>query len=363
MVGTPSGQLWRNLPVFLTGHTGFKGGWLATWLHALGARVHGYSLDPLPGPGFFGAARVTEALASHVIGDLRDLGDLRSAIRAAAPEVVFHLAAQPLVREGYADPLTTIGSNVTGTVHLLEAIRDIPSVRAVVVVTTDKVYENREWDFPYREADPLGGHDPYSASKAAAEILTASYRASFFGTATGHPVRIATARAGNVIGGGDWAADRLVPDCLKALENNRPIQLRFPGSTRPWQHVLEPLGGYLALAEALLSSTGDCFTTSWNFGPDPSGNAPVQEVAIRLAALHHKGPGIVHLSSDTPPHEAGLLALDSSRARRHLRWTPRWSLDEALRKTVEWQNAWREGKDMVETTRGQIRAYQEASVS
>lgn len=360
MVNSPCAQIWQGRPVFLTGHTGFKGGWLSTWLHTLGADVHGYSLAPLPGPGLFDAAGVASTLGSHTIGDLRDLPALKAALQAAAPEVVFHLAAQPLVREGYSDPLTTIGSNVVGTVNLLEAVREVPSVRCVVVVTTDKVYENREWDFPYREVDPLGGHDPYSASKAAAEILTASYRASFFGGPGRHPALVATARAGNVIGGGDWAADRLVPDCLKALAEDRPIELRFPGSTRPWQHVLEPVGGYITLAEALLSPTGASFANAWNFGPDPSGNAPVQEIALKLAALYGKSHEAVKISQEHAPHEAGLLALDSSRARRKLGWTPRWNLDEALRKTVEWQNAWLAGEDMGAITREQIQVYQES---
>ncbi len=353
----PDPSFWQGLPVFLTGHTGFKGGWLSVWLHALGAEVHGYSLPPLDTPNLFGSANIPQTLASHQLGDIRDLPALTEALQTASPQIVFHLAAQPLVRESYKDPLGTLTTNVTGTANLLEAVRRTPSVRAVVVVTTDKVYENREWAHPYREIDPLGGRDPYSASKAAAEIVTASWRDSFFSGPSGHPARVATARAGNVIGGGDWAPGRLVPDCLKAFSEGRSVELRFPGSTRPWQHVLEPLSGYLALATALLRPDGDRFAAAWNFGPDVSGNATVLEVARRIASHFPSGASVTCAPSASAPHEAGLLALDSSRARKELAWQPRWPLDEALRKTVEWHHAWTAGRDMLDITRSQIGSY------
>jgi CDP-glucose 4,6-dehydratase len=347
--------MWTDTPVFLTGHTGFKGGWLALWLHALGARVHGYALDPTTAPNLFNAACVADVLASDTRADLADLNALQTALAAAQPRVVFHLAAQPLVRASYADPLGTLATNVMGTAHVLEAVRSVPSVRAVVVVTTDKVYDNPETATPFVETDPLGGHDPYSASKGAAEIVAASYRASFFQRADA--AQIATARAGNVIGGGDWAADRLVPDCLRAFAAAQPVALRFPGAVRPWQHVLEPLGGYLRLAQALLRGPGAA--CAWNFGPDARGEANVAEVAQRLAALWGQGAR-VELPTDTAgehPHEAGQLRLDIRRAQTALGWQPRWSLDQALAHTVDWQRAWLAGQDMAAVCRAQIAAY------
>ena len=345
--------MWTNTPVFLTGHTGFKGSWLALWLHALGAQVHGYALDPNTTPSLFDVARVADVLASDTRGDLADRAALQAALAAAQPTVVFHLAAQPLVRASYADPLGTFATNVMGTAHLLEAVRSVPSVRAVVVVTTDKVYDNREWVYPYRESDALGGHDPYSASKGAAEIVAASYRASFFHTPTSP--RIATARAGNVIGGGDWAADRLLPDCLAAFADNHPVQLRYPGAVRPWQHVLEPLSGYLGLAKALLHAPAAA--TAWNFGPDARGDATVGQVAQRLAALWGQGACVNIPGGGNHPHEAGQLRLDITRARAELGWQPRWSLDDALVHTVAWHRAWLAGHDMAAASRAQIASY------
>ncbi|WP_394791820.1 CDP-glucose 4,6-dehydratase [Rhodoferax sp.] len=346
--------VWTDTPVFLTGHTGFKGGWLSLCLQALGAKVHGYALDPITTPNLFEVARVADTLASDTRADLADLVALQAAMTAAQPTVVFHLAAQPLVRASYADPLSTFATNVMGTAHLLEAVRAVPSVRAVVVVTTDKVYDNREWIYPYRESDALGGHDPYSASKGAAEIVTASYRASFFHVAGA--AQIATARAGNVIGGGDWAADRLVPDCLQAFADQRPVQLRYPGAVRPWQHVLEPVGAYIQLAQALLDTAPQA-ASGWNFGPDARGDATVGEVAQRLAALWGQGARVEIPEGGAHPHEAGQLRLDISRARAELGWQPRWSLDEALQHTVAWQRAWLAGEDMAAVSRAQIAAY------
>ena len=349
--------LWQGCSVLVTGHTGFKGGWLALWLHQLGATVHGFALNPPTNPSLFEVARVRSTLASDARADLADLAQLKSAFNCAQPGVVFHLAAQPLVRESYRDPLGTLASNVMGTAHVLEAARITDSVRAVVVVTTDKVYENREWAYPYREVDPLGGHDPYSASKAAAEIVAASFRASFFSGDTGPRARIATARAGNVIGGGDWAIDRLIPDCLRAFANDESVHLRFPNSVRPWQHVLDPLSGYLQLAERLLGPEGEKSAVAWNFGPGERGDATVCEVAEATARLWGEGARVEHAPSSADPHEAGLLRLDITRARTDLGWMPRWSLQQALEQTVSWHRAWKRGADMVAVSLEQIRAY------
>jgi CDP-glucose 4,6-dehydratase len=357
MVMTVPQQLWRDTPVFLTGHTGFKGSWLALWLHALGARVHGYALNPPTSPNLYEAAKVSTAMASDVRSDLADLAALKSALAAARPRVVFHLAAQSLVRASYADPVATFGTNIMGTAHVLEAIRGVDSVEAVVIVTTDKVYDNIESMRPYRETDPLGGHDPYSASKGAAEIVAASYRASFFACTGGHPARIATARAGNVIGGGDWAADRLVPDCLKAFAAGSAVSLRYPGAVRPWQHVLEPLSGYLRLAQMLLDTDGARFAGAWNFGPDASGDATVGEVAEAVAGLWGDAARVDVPHGGQHPHEAGLLRLDITRARNELGWQPRWTLQNALHNTVSWHKAWLLGNDMAAFTLSQIEEY------
>ena len=351
---------WQDQSVFLTGHTGFKGSWLSLWLHSLGARVHGYALDPPTEPSIFEAADVAEVLASDVRADLADLDALTAAMQAARPGVVFHLAAQPLVRASYSDPIGTFATNVLGTAHLLQAVRSSPSVKAVVIVTTDKVYQNREWVHPYREEDRLGGHDPYSASKAAAEIVTASMRAGFF---EGTGVRIATARAGNVIGGGDWAADRLVPDCLRAFAAGTPVSLRFPDAVRPWQHVLEPLAGYLALASALPGESGRPLAKAWNFGPDTADNASVGTVARKLAGLWGGGATVVCEPDAGNPHEAGLLTLDNSAARNLLAWQPRWPLDLALDMTHAWHRAWLDGGDMRAFSLAQIARYQKSPVS
>lgn len=324
----PSQVAWAGRPVFLTGHTGFKGAWLAVWLQRLGARVTGLSLAA--DPGSLGAALGIEGRVPSILADIRDAARLRDAMAEAAPEVVFHLAAQALVRRSYADPLETFQTNVLGTAHLLEAVRATPSVRAVVVVTTDKCYENREWTWPYRETDALGGHDPYSASKAGAELVTASWRRSFLAA---QGVAVASVRAGNVVGGGDWSADRLVPDCIRAFAEGQPVRIRNPAATRPWQHVLDPLCGYLILAERLLD--GADVAQAWNFGPGVDDVRPVTDVVRLLAEAW--GPGGAWITDPGDhPHEAGLLAVDASMARTRLGWRPRLPLRAALRQTAHW---------------------------
>ena len=331
-------NFWRGRRVFVTGHTGFKGSWLSLWLSHLGAQVHGYALDPITSPSLYQALDLQ--LAGDTRADLSDLKALRQAVQRADPEIVLHLAAQPLVRESYKDPLGTFATNVLGTAHLLESLRGLGSLQAVVVITTDKVYHNEEWPYPYRESDRLGGKDPYSASKAAAEIVTASYRASFLKE---QGVKVASARAGNVIGGGDWSADRLVPDCLRAFERSQPVELRYPGAVRPWQHVLEPLSGYLLLAEKLL--VGEGLECGWNFGPKgDEGHAEVGEVAQILSQLWGAGARVELSSLENHPKEAGLLRLDISQAQARLDWRPRWSLREALELTVSWQKGFLAGQ-------------------
>ncbi|WP_043692813.1 CDP-glucose 4,6-dehydratase [Luteibacter sp. 9133] len=349
---------WRNRSVFVTGHTGFKGGWLSLLLDRLGARVHGYALDPDPSPSMFDVANVARSLVSDIRADLADLASLRNAVSDARPEVLIHLAAQPLVRQSYLAPLETFATNVMGTAHVLEVARDVPSVRAVVIVTTDKVYANNGMGARFIETDALGGDDPYSASKAAAELVSASYRRSFFSGA--ESARVASARAGNVIGGGDWATDRLVPDCMRAFAHGLPVHLRYPSASRPWQHVLEPLSGYLQLAGHLLGNDGKAFAHGWNFGPGVTDQATVGDVAQRMARLW-SGDARVVLDTQMHPHEAGSLALDSSAAAADLGWHPRWSLDEALGATVAWQRQWLAGADMHAFTQRQIADYLEGS--
>lgn len=351
-----SANPWSGADVLVTGHTGFKGGWLSLWLSELGARVHGLALDPTADALFFDVADVGPRLASDRRGDVRDLGVVVDAVQSARPKVVFHLAAQPLVRESYQDPVGAFAVNVMGAVHLIEAVRRTPSVEAVVIVASDKVYENREWEHPYRETDRLGGRDPYSASKGACEIAVASLRASFFGPGD-HPARVASVRAGNVIGGGDFSADRLVPDCMRAFARGEPVRLRFPNAVRPWQHVLEPLRGYIMLAEHLLGSDGARHARAWNFGPAPADEAPVGALAERLAALWGPGAKVEMDASGSHPHEAGLLRLDSTLARLGLGWEPRLDLADALALTISWHRAHAAGQDMASVTLGQISAY------
>ena len=360
---TVFGGFYAGKRILVTGHTGFKGGWLALWLHRLGATVHGYALNPPTETSLFESAGIGTTLAADTRADLADLARLRVALKNAAPEIVFHLAAQPLVLASYRDPLGTLAANIMGTANVLEAVRDIHTVRALVIITTDKVYENLEGIYPYRECDPLGGHDPYSASKAGAEIVAASYRASFFSGQNYHPANVATVRAGNVIGGGDWAPDRLIPDCVRAFVKGESVLLRLPGAVRPWQHVLEPLTGYLQLAQRLFAPDGAKFAKAWNFGPDPSGDATVGEIAETTARLWGEGARVECSPSLQNAREAGSLRLDSTLARTELRWKPRWPLDQALTQTVSWYRAWTLGANMAAISLDQIRAYEASGQS
>jgi CDP-glucose 4,6-dehydratase len=349
-------QFWRGKRVFLTGHTGFKGGWLALWLAEMGAEVHGYALAPPTEPNFYMAVNLQASLTSSTFADLRDGGALVRAMESAYPDIVFHLAAQPLVRYSYFAPVETYSVNVMGTVNLLEAVRQVTSVKAVVNVTTDKCYENREWVWPYRENEAMGGFDPYSSSKACSELITAAYNRSFLGPAGKY---LASARAGNVIGGGDWAADRLIPDFLRALDSFQPLTVRSPLATRPWQHVLEPLSGYLTLAEKLYIE-GQGFAEPWNFGPE---EADARSVHWIVEYLCSQVPGAAWQDdSSLQPHEAKTLRLDSSKAKAQLGWRPRWSLEMALNKTLVWHKAWKQASDMATISLQHIHEYESAGL-
>ena len=340
---------YRGRKVFITGHTGFKGGWLAFWLQNEGAQVTGLALPARTRQDFFHACGL-EQLVDSRIGDIQHRDTLVEAVKQAAPEIIFHLAAQPIVRRSYRYPAATFATNVMGTVNLLEAVRQTPSVQAVVIITSDKCYLNREWEYPYRENDELGGYDPYSASKAAAEIVTAAYRSSFFQEG---PL-VATTRAGNVIGGGDWQEDRLIPDCLRFLTKHQPIRVRNPRAVRPWQHVLEPLSGYLELGQQLLQGQRR-FATAWNFGPSPEAFITVEQLVEQVIATW--GEGTWEKEGQSGPHEAGLLMLDSTKARRLLGWRPRWTVEQTVQETVAWYRAAHEGQDMASFTRQQIEKY------
>jgi CDP-glucose 4,6-dehydratase len=350
-------EFWRGKRVFLTGHTGFKGSWLALWLQQLGADVTGYALPPPTKPSLFEMAGVAQGMQSN-IGDVRDLPSLQSALAASRAEIVLHLAAQPLVRYSYENPVETYSTNVMGTVHLLEAVRQAGGVKAVVNVTTDKCYENREWDWGYRENEPMGGYDPYSNSKGCSELVTAAYRSSYFNPVdhARHGLAIASARAGNVIGGGDWAANRLLPDIVSAFTHSVPVQIQNTASIRPWQHVLEPLRAYLMLAENLYR-VGPRFAEAWNFGPEDVDCKPVGWIAGEMTRLWGGSASWNHIKGDFP-HEANFLKLDISKARIHLGWQPSLHLQDALRLTTEWAKAQIAGDNPRDITLGQIRQYQ-----
>ncbi len=344
---------------FVTGHTGFKGAWLSEWLLSLGAEVTGYALEPPTKPSLFDAIRVGDRIR-HVLGDIRDVERLTAEMRAARPEVVFHLAARAIVRQAYADPRDTFETNVMGTVNVLEAVRTCPSVRAVVAVTSDKCYENLEIDHAYRETDAMGGRDPYSASKGAAELVTRAYRDSYFSEDTA----LASARAGNVIGGGDWGADRIVPDCVRALTAGESITVRNPDAVRPWQHVLEPLSGYLQLGARLLDGDRTA-ATAWNFGPDTAGGErSVRWVVERFLDAWGAGTWVSPAGNGGEPHEAHRLSLDSTKARDKLGWAPVWDAEAAVRQTAAWYREYYQAPDTaLALVQDQLRAYQADSLA
>jgi CDP-glucose 4,6-dehydratase len=349
---------WNGKRVFMTGHTGFKGGWLSLWLQQLGANLTGYSLPPSTSPSLFELANVADGMHS-VIGDIRDSENLLSAMQNAKPEIVIHMAAQPLVRQSYVDPVETYSTNVMGTVYLFEAIRKTLSVRSVVNVTTDKCYENNEWIWPYRENEPIGGYDPYSNSKGCSELVTSSYRNSYFNPNhyQEHGVALASARSGNVIGGGDWAADRLVPDIISAFAENKPAIIRNPNAIRPWQHVLEPLRGYLTLAEKLHAADGINFAQAFNFGPRSDDAKSVKWAVTKLAELWGDNASW-QLDNASHPHEATNLKLDISKADHLLNWRPILSIEQAIELTVNWGRAWKSNTNLKEITTSQISEYQ-----
>lgn len=352
-------SFWQGKKVLITGHTGFKGGWLALWLTKMGARVTGYALSPITQPNLFQTVKLDTHIENNIIADICDYTSLLACFQQYEPEIVFHLAAQALVRYSYNAPVETYMTNVMGTVHLLEAARHTSSVKVIVNVTTDKCYENKEWGWAYRENDRLGGYDPYSSSKACAELVSQAYRQSFFN----HHIALATVRAGNVIGGGDWSEDRLIPDIIRAWGKNQPVLIRNPEAQRPWQHVLEPLCGYLLLAKKLYpdennSASSQKYTQAYNFGPNESDAQPVKWVLDKMALLW--GDSVQWQQEKThQPHEAQLLRLDSSQAKQQLGWTPQWPLPVALKKTINWYQAFAQNTDMLSLTYQQIEAYED----
>lgn len=354
--GMVNPEFWSGKKVFLTGHTGFKGSWLSLWLHDMGAHVTGYALEPPTEPSLFELCRLDE-LVTSIIADVRDLARLRRAMTDARPDIVIHMAAQPLVRDSYKMPVDTYSTNVMGTVNLLEAVRTCPGVKAVVNVTTDKCYENKEWLWGYRENEPLGGYDPYSSSKACSELVTAAYRSSFFNSSDypGHGVAVASARAGNVIGGGDWSADRLIPDCIRALLRGERIIIRNPHAIRPWQHVLDPLCGYLMLAQKLYENGCD-YAAGWNFGPRDEDAKPVEWIVGQICAAWGANASY-EIDRAVHPHEAHYLKLDCSKARTELGWRSRWNLEKALDSIIGWTEAYRDKKDIRSICLTQIEEY------
>ena len=351
-------NFWRGRRVFLTGHTGFKGAWLALWLQEMGAEVTGYALAPPTKPSLFDAANLSKDMHS-IIGDIRDAETLTQSLREAHPEIVLHLAAQPIVRQSYVDPVETFSTNVMGLVNVFEAIRRIDSIRACVNVTSDKCYENREWAYGYRENDAMGGFDPYSSSKGCAELVTSAYRRSYFSVANSSSrLALASARAGNVIGGGDWAADRLVPDILRAISSGQPVRIRNPSAIRPWQHVLEPLSGYLILAQRLSQEDGEVAAQGWNFGPSPEDTRPVEWIVEKIVQ-DWGGTASWERDPAPGPHEAHFLSLDCHKANRELGWRPAWSIGRAIEKIIDWHRAYLAGEQMRCVTLRQINEYRQ----
>lgn len=345
-----SAEFWRGKRVFLLGHTGFKGSWLSLYLQFMEAKVYGLALQPPTKPALFNEATVAQGMTS-TLGDIRDYKVVLDAMQACQPDIVIHMAAQPLVRYSYQEPVETYATNVMGVVHVLEAARQVGSVKAIVNVTSDKCYENREWVWGYRENEAMGGHDPYSNSKGCAELVSSAYRKSFLADAG---IALATARAGNVIGGGDWALDRLLPDILHAMQERQTVMIRNPQAIRPWQHVLEPLTGYLLLAERLYTH-GQSYAEAWNFGPHDEDVQTVQWIVEYMCANWEGGNW--ELQPGNHPHEASFLKLDISKARQHLQWTPRWSLKTALQRIIEWHQAWLSKQDMRAFCLNQISRY------
>ncbi|MEK5261938.1 CDP-glucose 4,6-dehydratase [Paenibacillus sp. FSL L8-0663] len=353
--GIVNRNFWFGKRIFLTGHTGFKGGWLSLWLHSMGAHITGYSVDIPSTPSLFDLGNIGDVLVESITdGNVTDFEKLKQSMQKANPEIIIHMAAQPLVRRSYESPVDTYATNVMGTVNVMEAARSCPSVRVILNVTTDKCYENREWQWGYREIDALGGYDPYSSSKACSELVTSAYRSSFFQSSK---IKVATARAGNVIGGGDWAEDRLIPDLIKSLRNEVQIQIRNPEAIRPWQHVLEPLSGYLLLCQNLYLEGND-FAQAWNFGPRDNDIRSVEWVVKQmLSKWPYEHPGYQVVNQDLK-HEANMLKLDHSKALNELNWSPKWGLDKALDATVQWFIDYLRGRDVKELCEQQIAQYE-----
>jgi CDP-glucose 4,6-dehydratase len=351
--GKVNPTFWKGKKVFITGHTGFKGSWLSLWLQDMGAVVKGYALDPNTKPNLFTQAKVAQNMDSE-IGDITDLNHISESMKIFNPEVLIHMAAQPLVRLSYQEPVLTYTTNVMGTVNVLEAARKCTNLKAIVSVTTDKCYENKEWPWGYRENEPMGGHDPYSSSKGCAELVTAAYRKSFFNDA--NSAFLASARAGNVIGGGDWSSDRLIPDILRAFEKNEPVIVRNPISTRPWQHVLEPISGYLVLAQHLYEE-GSNFAEGWNFGPKDEDCKPVSWILDKMVTSWGNGASW-ELDKNNNPHEAGFLKLDCSKASMQLNWNPKWNLENTLESIINWHQHYLAQKNIQEQCLLEIARYQ-----